>query len=154
VPPTAPPGYGQWQGYPNYYAPYGYNPTTFQVPPPPRKEPYSQSMTISGILMTVGGTLSVVTGAALLAMSQDRIDVYQDGPAYWYSMDDPTMKGGGIAMMVIGGAIGIVGTTFWIIGSKPVRVKSPTTEPDAQKDAHHAPMVRVGIGGASLTMPF
>jgi len=110
---------------------------------------------LGGILMTSGGLAALIAGSVLLAASRDRVDVYQDGPSFWYSMDDPAMKGGGIAMMIGGGIVAAVGIPLWIIGSKPVPVRN-TSPDDKPKDARAegAPVLRVSPNGASFSMKF
>lgn len=191
-PPGAPPGYGPaqpgapppgqpWYPPPDQYNPWMYYPqynyggydSPYLAPPPPPKEPYNRNFQTAGILMTLGGVAGLITGAVVTATAKDRIDVYCDGPVLCAHLDDPTLKGVGIGLMIGSGIVATVGIPLWIIGGRkvPVRRKEVETKqqlapggspapgapplPTSSTPVSRAwPEIRVGATSASLSFRF
>jgi hypothetical protein len=149
APPTAytPPGGAQaWMFTQAPY--YGYG--TPYVPPP--REPFSRGAMTAGAAMTIGGLSALVAGSIVTTVAHGRVDVYCDGPALCAQVDDPKLAQPGLALMIVGGVAAAVGIPLWFYGGRlvPVRKSDAAPPPGAQA----APVLRVGVGGASLSLRF
>jgi hypothetical protein len=139
-----PPGY--YPNVPTYASPY--NPAEYAIPPPPPRQRYSAGMYAGGVAMVVVGLSSVVTGAALIATSTNRIDVYCDNPSFPCAhLDDTGRRNAGIAVMALGAAMSTAGMSLWIVGSKLVPITAP---PKAVRAAE----IKLGPANATLTLRF
>jgi hypothetical protein len=158
APPPAP---NYWPSYAPAYppSPSFYRPEEpFALPPPAPKEPSNRKLMVTGIVASIGGVATLITGAILMSIAKERIDVYRDGPAYCCSIDDAPLRNAGITLLVAGGITATIGIPLWMIGGRRVPVRKTTTEaPGAappKAPARQAPLLRVGTTGASLSWQF
>jgi hypothetical protein len=130
----------------------------FSLPPPVPKEPANRRLMTAGIIASIGGVATLITGSILMSVATNRIDVYRDGPAYCCSIDDAPLRNAGITTLVIGGIVATIGIPLWMIGGRRVPVRRTTTDaPGAappKTPASAAPLLRVGTTGASLSWQF
>ncbi len=131
----------------------------FSLPPPTPKEPAHRAVMTAGILASIGGVATLITGSILMSVAKERIDVYRDGPTYCCAIDDAPLRNAGITLLVIGGITATIGIPLWMIGGRRVPVRK-TTQPDApstvlpRAPASVAPQLRIGVSGASLSWQF
>ncbi len=156
------PAPGAWPTYtpaappsPSFYRPE----EPFSLPPPTPKEPANRKLMTVGIVASIGGVATLITGSILMSIAKKRIDVYRDGPAYCCAIDDAPLRNAGITMLVVGGITATIGIPLWMIGGRrvPVRKTTTTTEPSSappKAPASAAPLLRVGTTGASLSWQF
>jgi hypothetical protein len=130
----------------------------FSLPPAAPKEPANRKLMIAGVVASIGGVATLITGSILMSVAKERIDVYRDGPAYCCSIDDAPLRNAGITMLVIGGITATIGVPLWMIGGRRVPVRKTTTEAPGgappRAPASVAPLLRVGARGASLSWQF
>jgi hypothetical protein len=111
-----------------------------------------------GVVAAVGGVATLITGAILMSIAKERIDVYRDGPAYCCSIDDAPLRNAGITLLVVGGITATIGIPLWMIGGRRVPIRKTTTEAPRtappKAPAMSAPRLRVGATGASLSWQF
>lgn len=158
-PPGYPPGYyypPPPAGYPPYYYPYGYYypppAATPATPAPTPKERRSTAMMVSGILLTSGGALALIGGAALFSSASNAIDVYCDDgttPFLCEQKDDVPRQTAGAVLMVAGGISIAGGIPLWIVGGRMVSVKKDQAPADAPRTS-----LSVSPRGASLRVAF
>ncbi len=151
------PAPGSWPTYapPAPLSPSFYRPEEpFSLPPPVPKEPANSKLMAVGIVASIGGVATLITGSILMSVAKERIDVYRDGPTYCCAIDDAPMRNAGITMLVIGGITATVGIPLWMIGGRRVPVRKTTTAAPPKAPASAAPLLRVGATGASLSWQF
>jgi hypothetical protein len=92
-------------------------------------------MMVGGILLTSGGILGVLIGAALASTAGNQIDVYCPGPGGPFVCErraDATQLGIGYGVL-IGGVLALgAGIPLWVIGGKRVPAKdeaAPAAQP-------------------------
>jgi hypothetical protein len=155
------PGQPAW---PAYSPAYPASPTFYQqqepfsLPPPAPKEAANRKLMITGIVAASTGVATLIVGSIIMSIATKRIDVYRDGPAYCCSIDDAPLRNAGIAMLVAGGITATLGVPLWMIGGRRVPVRGATHKPDASPQvkapALRAPLLRVGVTGASVSWQF
>jgi len=145
---------------PGMAPPAGYAPQAqrtaddYHLPPPPPRRRLNTGMWIGGILVVVGGIGSVITGAAFVSTSANRIDIYCDSPSFPCAhKDDDARRSAGVFLMAAGGVVGAAGIPLWLVGSRLVPLARPGDKPPPGKPAL-APELRVGAGTATLTVRF
>jgi hypothetical protein len=169
-----PPGYGAYPpGYapPPYGYPYGAPYYSYATPlppatPPVKKERRNTGMMIAGILLTSGGAIGLIIGAAVTANASNQIDVYcpnGSGSTFRCSTrDNEGQKTAGYGLM-IGSAIALAGgIPLWIVGGQKVPVTGKgkdepagSDSPPAQPDKTSAiPSFLIGPGAAALKWTF
>ena len=155
------PGQPVWPAYAPAYpaSPSFYQqPEPFSLPPPVPKEAANRKLMITGIVAASTGVATLIAGSIIMSIATKRIDVYRDGPAYCCSIDDAPLRNAGIAMLVAGGITATLGVPLWMIGGRRVPVRGATDKPDASPQvkapALRAPLLRVGVTGASLSWQF
>ena len=130
----------------------------FSLPPPTPKEPAHRALMTVGILASIGGVATLITGSILMSVAKERIDVYRDGPTYCCAIDDAPLRNAGIALLVTGGITAAIGIPLWMIGGRRVPVRKTTQAPaptaPPQAPASTAPLLRVGLSGASVSWQF
>ena len=130
----------------------------FSLPPPTPKEPANRKLMTAGIVASIGGVATLITGSILMSIAKERIDVYRDGPSYCCAIDDAPLRNAGITMLVVGGITATIGIPLWMIGGRRVPVRKTTQEAPAaappRAPASTAPLLRVGASGASLSWQF
>lgn len=157
-----PPGAPYWPPYAPAYPPspsFYRTPEPFALPPAPPKEPANRKLMTAGIVASIGGVATLITGAVLMSVAKDRIDVYRDGPAYCCSIDDAPLRNAGIGLLVTGGIVATIGVPLWMIGGRRVPIHKPSMEktedsPAPKTPALRLPLLRVGAGAASLSWQF
>ena len=101
-------------------------------------------MMIGGVLLTTGGVLGVLIGAAVATTASDQIPIYCNQPGFGVTVcetrADETQLAVGIATLVTGIAAVGVGIPLWVIGGKrePVKDDKPAAQP-AQPGTPEAP---------------
>jgi hypothetical protein len=129
-----------------------------------KKERRNTAMMVAGILLTAGGAVGLIIGAAVTANASNQIDVYcpnGSGSTFRCSTrDNESQKTAGYGLM-IGSAIALAGgIPLWIVGGTKVPVKkdepaggsdNPPAEP-AKTSA--VPALLVGPGAAALKWTF
>jgi hypothetical protein len=114
-------------------------------------------MMVGGILLTAGGAVSLIAGAALYGSSKDTADVYCDdgtGPYLCTTKDDVGRATAGVIMM-IGGGLGLaVGIPLWVIGGKMVPIKDQPKDETPAPPKTGRPEVLVGPGSAAMRWRF
>jgi hypothetical protein len=105
-------------------------------------------MYAGGVAMVVVGLSSVITGAALISTSTNRIDVYCDSPSFPCAhLDDTGRRNAGIAAMTLGAAMSAAGMSLWIVGSRLVPIGPAPKAPGAAE-------VRLGPARVALALRF
>lgn len=151
-----PQGYGPYGPYPYpppaYYgqAPYYYDP----VPPPPPTKRNNPALMGLGIAMTATGTIGLLSGLAVLASGNNRIDVYCDGGQLCGNRDDTGMQLAGGVMMIVSGITAGVGIPLWVIGARRVPASKDESAPPSSEQTAARATLHLEPGGASLHFTF
>jgi hypothetical protein len=144
-----PPGYGTGARYP-YPAPYQVvTPTLtdpYAVPPPLPRRRRDMGLFVGGVIAVSAGMGMALLGSYFVASAADRIEIYCDMPSTpcAHKTDAPRMTGGAL-LMAAGAALGAAGVPMWFVGSQYVV---------EEKKAALRPEVRIGPGGAAVTLRF
>jgi hypothetical protein len=129
-----------------------------------KKERRNTGMMVAGILLTAGGAVGLIIGAAVTANASNQIDVYcpnGSGSTFRCSTrDNEGQKTAGYGVM-IGSAIALAGgIPLWIVGGTKVPVSgkeepgggdSPPAEP---VKTSALPSLLIGPGAAALKWTF
>lgn len=118
-------------------------------------------MMVGGVLLTTGGILGVLIGAAVTSTAADQIAIYCNqgfGVQVCETRADEVQQGVGIGVLVAGFAAIGVGIPLWIIGGKRVPVKDKPTDQPSVTPAPDAPKTGleliVGPSSAHLRATF
>lgn len=150
-----PPGYPPYYGYGPYYGlPAG--------PPPPKFQRHNSGMMIGGVLLTTGGILGVLIGAAVTTTASDQIPIYCEQNGFvdvCETRADEKQLAVGVATLVTGFVAIGVGIPLWVIGGKRVPVKEkPADQQPTQQPTPEAPktglQLIVGPSSAALRATF
>jgi len=123
---------------------------------------HNYGMMVGGVLLTTGGVLGVLIGAAVATTASDQIPIYCNQPGFGVTVcetrADQTQLAVGIATLVTGAVAVGVGIPLWIIGGKQEPVKDKPADQPAQPTTPEAPktglQLIVGPSSAALRATF
>lgn len=117
-------------------------------------------MMVGGVLLTTGGILGVLIGAAVASTASNQIPIYCDQGGFIGVCEyrsDKTQLAGGIVTLIAGFAAIGVGIPLWVIGGRREPIKTPGDKP-TQQPAPEAPktglQLIVGPSSAALRATF
>lgn len=121
-------------------------------------------MMVGGVLLTTGGILGVLIGAAVASTAADQIPIYCNQPGFGVTVCETRADTGQLAGGIVGLVAGViaigVGIPLWVVGGKrePVKEGKPA-DPTAAPSTSPAPPktsleLVVGPSSAALRATF
>jgi hypothetical protein len=140
--------------YPYAYPVYGYGAPALAWPRPTPRERKSTAMFVTGIGLAAGGTIGLLVGSGLFAGAQGSVPAYCEDGSVVYACgerNNEDQEVGGVALMIVGGAMVIGAFPLMLIGGKKVPVAPAGA---SARSSSAGPELVVGAGRGEVRLRF